>query len=63
MTNQIKQARKVEIIGKRGDIYDVAVNGKFIGCVTFVQGHGYSDGFNFHEALHLAVHSLAQNHK
>ena len=62
MTNS-KVARKVEIIAKRGDIHDVTINGKYVGSVIFREGHGYSCGQQFHEALHLAVHALAERHK
>lgn len=61
--NNAKVARKVEIITKRGDIYDVAINNKYVGSVIFKMGHGYSCGQQFHEALHLAVHALAERHK
>ncbi|MEG0207067.1 hypothetical protein [Citrobacter sp.] len=43
---------------RRGNIIDVMVNGKFKGTVTYVEGHGYSDGFQFFTAEHFAVYSV-----
>ena len=43
---------------RRGNIIDVMVNGKFKGTVTYVEGKGYSDGFQFFTAEHFAVYSV-----
>lgn len=43
---------------RRGNIIDVMVNGRFKGTVTYVEGKGYSDGFEFFSAEHFAVYSV-----
>lgn len=55
---KIMKTQNTVTTSRRGNIIDVMVNGKFKGTVTYVEGHGYSDGFQFFTAEHFAVYSV-----